>query len=212
MSSHEQLIDELTAELKPTKRVSLGLARMVVIAASTASALVLAVMFGVRPDFLAGEPHPIALVCLLVILMAGIAATAISTAMARPAVGAARAGWQWSVAALAVLPLAALITWLSGTSISREGILDGGASCLGLGALAAISSIVALAWWLKRGAPTSAARASWLIGLAGGCLGAVAVSLVCQSDSITHIGIWHAGIIAVSAVLSRFAIAPLLRW
>jgi hypothetical protein len=212
MSSHEQLIDELTSELKPVRRVSLGIVRLLVIAASIASAVMLAMLYGVRPDFLAGEPHPIALVCLLVILVAGVAATAIGTAMARPAVGAARVGWQWSVAPVAVLPVAALITWLNGRPISGAGILDGGVSCLGLGMLAAMCSIVVLAWWLKRGAPTSAARASWLIGLAGGCLGAAAVSLVCQSDSITHIGTWHAAIIALSATVSRFAIAPLLRW
>lgn len=212
MSSHEQLIDNLTDELTPTRAVSLELARTLVIAASIASASVLVALFGIRPDFLAGEPHPLALVCLLVIVMAGLAATAIATAMARPAVGAARPGWPWSVAALGVLPLAALITGLSGASVASGGSLNWGTSCLVSGLLAAIGSTIILAWWLKRGAPTSPARASWLIGLSGGCLGAAAVSLTCPNDSIIHIGTWHVLIIALSAAGSRLVIAPLLRW
>jgi hypothetical protein len=84
--------------------------------------------------------------------------------------------------------------------------------CLLTGTLASIASIIALTLWLRRGAPTSATRASWLIGIAGGAIGALAMALVCPIDSIMHIGTWHAGIVAVAATGSRLVLPRFLRW
>ncbi len=182
-------------------------------AIAVASAVVLVTIFGMRPDFVAGAPHPLPLLCMLLTLVVAIAAIANVTAMARPAVGAARGGWPWSIAALAILPVAALVTGLANLfeTGSAELGLDG-SGCFLIGSATAAASVAVLALLLKRGAPSSAARASWLIGVAGGCVGATAVALTCPSDSILHIGFWHAAIIPLSAIVSRLTVAPLLRW
>jgi hypothetical protein len=213
MINQDQLIDQLVDELEPVRGLSIARARMLAAAIAIASAVVLVMILGMRPDFVAGAPHPLPLLCLLLTLVVAVAAIVNVTAMARPAVGAARGGWPWSIAALAVLPLAALVTGLANLSemITVELALDGSA-CFFIGSATAAASIAVLALLLKRGAPSSAARASWLIGVAGGCVGATAVALTCPSDSIVHIGIWHAAIVPISAIASRVAVAPLLRW
>jgi hypothetical protein len=213
MRNHDQLIDQLADDLTPSKGVSLMEGRLLLAATAMASAVVLVALFGMRPDFVAGVPHPVPLLCLLLTSIVAIAAAVNVTAMARPAVGAIRAGWAWALAALVALPLGALVTAPNGLPELRAIVFAAtGSSCFFIGTAAAISSVAALAMWLKRGAPTSAARASWLIGAAGGCVGASAVALTCPNDSIIHIGIWHAAIIPVSAVASRLIVAPLLRW
>lgn len=213
MRNHDELIDQLAEELTPARGVSLVQGRLLLAASAMVSALVLTALFGVRPDFLAGVPHSLPLLSLFLTAIVAIAATATVTAMARPAVGAIRGGWPWAIAALATLPLGALVTAPNGLPELRAIIFAAaGSSCFFIGTAAALGSIAALALWLKHGAPTSAARASWLIGVAGGCVGASAVALTCPSDSIIHIGVWHAAIIPVSAVASRLMITPLLRW
>lgn len=213
MINQDPLIDQLVEELRPVRGLSLARARMVAAATAVASAAVLIIVFGMRPDFIAGAPQPLPLLCLLLTLVVAIAAIVNVTAMARPAVGAARGGWQWSIAALAVLPLAALVTALTNLVQTRTFSLAlDGSACFFIGTATAAGSIAVLALLLKRGAPSSAARASWLIGVAAGCVGATAVALTCPSDSILHIGIWHAAIIPISAIISRLTVAPLLRW
>lgn len=213
MINPDQLIDQLVEELEPVRGLSLTRARTLAAAIAVASAAILIIILGMRPDFVAGAPHPLPLLCLLLTLVVAIAAIVNVTAMARPAVGAARGGWPWSIAALAVLPLAALVTGLANLSESSTlALAIDGSACFFIGTATAAASIAVLALLLKRGAPSSAARASWLIGVAGGCVGATAVAFTCPSDSIIHIGIWHAAIIPISAIVSRLAVAPLLRW
>jgi hypothetical protein len=212
MRDTDQLIDQLTDELEPRRRVSPWLGRALVAAIALLTVLTLTAARGMRPDFAAGRPHSVPLIGALIMLCAGAVVAAAVTAMARPAVGSVRGGWQGALAALAVLPAAALVT-AAGSSAQRAAMMAGeGYFCLLTGTLASIASIIALTLWLRRGAPTSATRASWLIGIAGGAIGALAMALVCPIDSIMHIGTWHAGIVAVAATGSRLVLPRFLRW
>ena len=212
MPSIENLIDDLTAELEPRRTVSPAIGRLLLFAAALVTSAVVISLFGMRPDFLSGHPQPVSLITTLVILSAGIAVGAALTAMARPAVGALRGGWQWSVAALAVLPVAAVLT-AAGSAAARAAMLPPeGPPCLIVGTLASILSIVCLTLWLRRGAPSSPERASWMVGIASGAVGAVAIGLACPIDSITHIGVWHGAIIAVTGVGCRLLLPRFLRW
>jgi hypothetical protein len=212
MRDAEELIDRLTEELQPRRRVSPWRGRAMVGGVALLTAIALTSLLGMRPDFAAGQPHSVPLISALVVLCAGAVAAIAVTAMARPAVGSVRGGWQGAVAALVVLPAAALVT-AAGSAAQRAALMAGeGYTCLVTGMLASIASIVLLTWWLRQGAPTSAPRASWLVGIAGGATGAVAMALVCPIDAIVHIGAWHAGIIAVTAVASRLVLPRFLRW
>lgn len=212
MPTSDELIDGLTADLEPRRSVSpwLGRAMLAVIALLTIAALT--GLFGMREDFTAGRPHSVPLMSELVILSAGCAIAAAVTAMARPAVGAFRSGWQWAAAALAVLPIAALVTAAGNAAERRLMLPPDGIFCLVTGSLASLASIALLTLWLRRGAPTSPERAAWMIGISSGAIGALAIGFVCPVDAITHIGTWHAGIIVVAAIGSRIILPRFLRW
>jgi hypothetical protein len=212
MPDTDELIDQLTEELAPTPTVSPAFGRVLLAVAGLLTIFVVVGLFGMRPDFAAGHPHPVPLIGALVVLSAGIAIAAALTAMARPAVGAVRTAWPWAIAGLAVLPVAAVVSAM-GSDEQRAAMMPQASSfCLVAGTLASIASIILLTAWLRRGAPTSPERASWLIGIAAGTVGALAMAFVCPSDAIAHIGIWHVGIIAVAAVASRLVLPRSLRW
>lgn len=212
MSETKHLIDQLTDELEPVRSVSPWLGRAMWVGLALATAAVLTSLLGMRPDFANGDPHSVPLISVLVVLCAGAVVAVAVTAMARPAVGAQRASWQGAVAALAVLPAAAAVT-AAGSATQRAAMMAGeGYFCLATGTLASLATIVALTLWLRRGAPTLPQRASWLVGIAGGTVGALAMAMVCPIDSIMHIGTWHAGIIAVAAAGSRLVLPRFLRW
>ena len=212
MPNTDDLIDQLTADLRPRRKVSpwAGRAMLGAVALATVAAVVL--RFRLRPDFSAGTPHPVPLMSELVLLSVFCAVAAALTAMARPAVGAVRNGWQWAVAALLVLPVAAFVT--AAGSVTERALMmpPEGPACLIIGTLASLGSIALLTLWLRRGAPTSPTRAAWMIGITGGAVGALAIGLICPIDAITHIGTWHAAIVLVAAVGSRLALPRLLRW
>jgi hypothetical protein len=65
---------------------------------------------------------------------------------------------------------------------------------------------------LKAGAPTSPARAGWVIGIAAGAAGATIVALHCASNDVMHIALWHGLAVVLSGVAGRLLLAPLLRW
>jgi hypothetical protein len=212
MPNTEDLIDQLTEELTRRPSVSPSVGRAVLGAVTLITIAVVVGVFGMRADLAQGHPHPVALISALVVLSAGAAVAAALTAMARPAVGAVRAGWQWAVAALAVLPIAAFLTALGSRAEFQAMLPPEGPSCLILGTLSSLAAIIVLTLWLRRGAPTSPERAAWLIGVAGGAVGALAVAFICPIDAITHIGTWHMGIIAVAALGSRLVLPRFLRW
>lgn len=212
MRTPEELIDQLTSELKPVEKVSPWRGRAMIAAAAVLTVVVVARLFRMRPDLADGHPHAVPLISALVVLCAGAVVAAAVTATARPAVGSVRAGWQGAVLALLVLPVAALVT-AAGSSAQRIAMMPpDGPFCLVVGTLASIASIVILTLWLRRGAPTSPTRTSWMVGIVGGTIGALAIAFVCPIDSIAHIGSWHAGIILVAALASRAVLPRLLRW
>lgn len=212
MPISDDLIDRLTADLKPTRTVSPWLARAMLFAVALLSIAAIAGLLGIRSDFMAGRPSSVPLMSQLLILCTGGALAAALTAMARPAVGAVRNDWQWAVAALSVLPIAALVT-AAGDETERAVMLArDGISCLVIGTLASLVSIILLALWMRRGAPTSPERAAWLIGIIGGAIGALAIGFTCPVDAIAHIGTWHVGILILAAAGSRLVLPRLLRW
>jgi hypothetical protein len=213
MPSTNDLIDQLTADLQPRRKTSPWAGRAVLgcVAALTMVVFV-AAAHGMRADFIAGEPHSVPLISELVLLSALCAVAAAVTAMARPAVGALRGGWQWAVAALAVLPIAALMTAIGNASERAIMFPPEGPFCFFAGTLGSLASIVVLTIWLRRGAPTSPTRAAWMVGITGGAVGAIAIGLICPIDAVTHIGTWHVGAILFAALGSRLILPRFLRW
>lgn len=69
-----------------------------------------------------------------------------------------------------------------------------------------------LTLWLRSGAPTAINRIGWLVGLASGSFGAFVYGLHCSSISVFYVGLWYTGAIMLCALLGRLIVPRLIRW
>lgn len=209
----DTFIESLVADLQPVaplrQRSGMGLALL----ALTLGALGVAAGLGMRQDLLAGHPQPLAMIAAGLFLVLALASAWTAVDMARPAVGMRRNGWGWTALMAAVLPAAALILIAADVLRGQQVGLDrDGLTCLSLGSLVGLLTAGALVVWLRRGAPSSPQRAGLLTGVAAGAAGIFAVSLRCPSDSLLHIGVWHAGTVVLMGLVGRILLPRILAW
>jgi hypothetical protein len=206
-------IESLVNDLKPLRplRPQAGL-RLAVFALLTGVG-VLSMLLQLRPDIKAGQPDSMFLTSSGLFLVLALASAWAALDMARPYVGSRRSGWGWTALMAAVLPVAAL--GVIATSLMHGHAVDmdwGGIECLLQGCGIGLITATTLVLWLRRGAPSRPERAGLLTGVASGAAGIFAVSLVCPSNDLIHIGIWHGGTVIVMGVMGRFGLRPLLTW
>ena len=79
-------------------------------------------------------------------------------------------------------------------------------------AIGGLATAVPMVLALRRGAPTSPARAGWLTGIAAGGLGAFAYNLHCPFNNVVYIGLWYTLAVASCAVIGRLVVPRLIRW
>ena len=211
-NSTERLMTDLVADLAPIKPLKFANGALLALAGfGVAVALVFALGYP-RSDVMAGQPAEVFLLATGLFVFAAAACATAALLMASPRVGSARNGWQWAVAMLGLLPVAALLAIFSPQTSFADNEAGHGVICLtaSLGPVLITGGV--LTAWLRRGAPTSPERAGWVVGLASGAAGIAAFSFSCPYDSVLHLGIWHFGAVAISAVIGRFAVPPLVRW
>lgn len=209
----DALIASLVGNLQPVKPLSFARGLGYTLSAAAISAVAVVVLFGIRPDVLAGRFDPVYLIATGLFLVLGIAAAVTVIVMSRPQVGVDHGGWVWAAAMVALLPVAALIVSFGGGSdiLSRESIAHG-LECLMVGGGASLLVFAILIGWLRKGAPTAPDRAGLLTGIAAGSLGIFAFSLHCADNDIVHIGLWHSAVVLLMAGLGRALVPPLVRW
>jgi hypothetical protein len=150
------------------------------------------------------------------LLVLGLASTGALVAGALPRVGARGNAPEWSALMLAVVPLAAVLVLASGgaghehTSLASPTLWYW--PCAAASVSAAMLVGVAAVLFLRRGAPVSLERSGWLTGLSAGALGTLAYGITCPLDSLGHVGIVHVLPVAISAVIGRLVVPPLIRW
>lgn len=212
MSDINQLIDELAENGRAVRSYSTARGRWLLAAVATATLAIVFMLFGFRADVLAMSPWPMLSIAAGLMLMLAAAAGFGALRMARPQVGAASSPAPWLLAALLLLPVVAFLQ-LAGEPTLLPGLsADTGMRCLVFGLMAGTGTAVLLALLLRRGAPVAPERASWLVGLAAGAVGSLAVSLECPLDAMLHLGVWHVAVVPLSAIAARIALPPLLRW
>ena len=84
--------------------------------------------------------------------------------------------------------------------------------CVAMGLALGLLTATVLVWWLRRGAPSSAERAGWLVGLSSGSTGLFAFALHCPFDNFYHVGLWHMLPVVIGGLLGRQIVPPLIRW
>jgi hypothetical protein len=84
--------------------------------------------------------------------------------------------------------------------------------CLVLVGVLALPPVVALAWALRRAAPTDLPLASNALGWAAGAMGAFAYAFHCEADQPGYVLVWYGLAIAWFVALTRAVGARWLRW
>lgn len=215
--NRDALIAALTEDITPVTPLRQSHGAALIAFATVVSGIACVVIFGFWSGMINGQASPYFWISNGLLALVGASSTTALVSTISPRVGAQSTGPQWSVAMLAVLPVAAMLAILSleaghdhGLSLSDPGSLYWKCAAYGLGASSVIS--VAAIMFLRRGAPVSLDRAGWLIGLTSGSLGALAYNLTCPMDSLLHVGFWHVAPVFVAGVFWRYAAPPLIRW
>lgn len=208
------LIAELAGDLRPVRPLRFSRGLGFALAGLGLTLAVVAALFGIRTDVLAGSFDPVFLLASGLFLLLGVAASATVVVMSRPQVGSYHSGWRWAAATAALLPLAAVITGIArgpdvvtSAAATRQGV-----ECLAMSTTLGLLTFAVLAFWLRRGAPTSPEKAGLLTGVAAGSFGIFAFSFYCPFSDIVHIGLWHSLAVIVSAGLGRLVVPHLIRW
>lgn len=207
------LIAQLVDGLEPVRplRLSSGLGFALVGLGVTVATV--ALLFGIRPDVIAGHFDPVFLLATGLFLLLGLSSAATVIVMSRPRVGSDHGGWVWAAAMAALLPAAAAIIGIGrGPGAFSASAVEHGLDCLTMGSAFAILTFAILVWWLRRGAPTSPERAGLLAGIAAGSFGIFAFSFHCIYSDIVHIGLWHSLVVVLSGAIGRLVVPRLIRW
>jgi hypothetical protein len=207
------LIGRLVEDLQPVRPLRLSVGLGLVIGAVLLSAAAVCLLLGLRPDIAAGRLEPHLVLESGLFLLLGFSSAATVVRMGRPHVGSDYGGSTWAIIMAALLPVSALVMSL-GRPLFRLSAMDleRGLDCLLSGTLSGTLTLAILVLWLRRGAPVRPRHAALLAGVAAGSVGIFAYSLHCPSDDVIHIGLWHSGAVALSALLARIFVPPLIRW
>ncbi|MFO1261281.1 MAG: DUF1109 domain-containing protein [Sphingomonadaceae bacterium] len=209
----DNLIESLTAELKPVRALRFREGVALVLASVVLTVMLVARFLGLRDDVMAGEPAPLFLISNGLFLMLGLAAATSVVMMGNPQVGNRYDGWKWALATAGLLPLAAGVSALASWSGHPDVIFpQHDPACVSAGVMFGGLTALALIFWLRRGAPASPARAGLLTGIAVGAIGTFADGLCCPLNSVYHLGFAHSVPVAICALLGRIFVPPLVRW
>lgn len=204
------LIDGLVQDLRPVAPMRAAFGWSMVLSALLATVLAVIVLSGAAPHFAPAPAQYYVAQGLWLVL--GLAAASSVIAMANPRVGNRYDGPRWAAAMAATLPVSALLLLFRIVPGAAPVNLAQEAHCAAWSLASSVFLAGALILWLRRGAPASPTRASYLVGVAAGALGTFAYGITCPIHTIQHIGIWHFVPVAASAAICRFAVPPLLRW
>ena len=91
-------IETLVADLQPVRPVSPRGGVLIALVAAAVVIAVVAATLGLRPDVVAGDPHPVVMMREGMLLLLGFASLAAVVASARPGVGQSSTGWRWALA------------------------------------------------------------------------------------------------------------------
>jgi len=207
------MIASLTEDLAPVRSFSPRHGALLVTAAVAVSIAAVVFFEGFWHGPLAGEAAPFFWIATGLLLVLGLSAASAVIMMASPRVGNRHDAPKWASAMFAVLPVAAVISVLPHEHGAQAITSDMyGMHCFLASLASSLSVGAAMILWLRQGAPVSLNTTGWFTGIAAGSLGTLAYGLSCSIDTVTHLGIWHVLPVAVSALVGRIVVPPLVRW
>lgn len=211
--ARQNLIEQMTAELKPVRALRLRDGLVLVTLCVLVTVLAVEFLDGLWRGILRGEASPFFLIVNGSLLVLGLASAISVLTMATPRVGNRHDGPKWAMAMVAILPVAAMAVLATPHNHAAEAVLAPyGLICFFAALASSTITGLALLVWLRRGAPVSPNLAGLHLGVAAGAFGALSYGMACSIDGIVHLGLAHVLPVAVTGLVGRFAIPPLLRW
>ena len=113
-------IETLVADLQPVRPVSPRGGVLIALVAAAVVIAVVAATLGLRPDVVAGDPHPVVMMREGMLLLLGFASLAAVVASARPGVGQSSTGWRWALAAAELFPLTSIAHSMTSTGFPMD--------------------------------------------------------------------------------------------
>lgn len=187
---HDAVVDRVTSDLRPVRRLWPPAARLAVWLAIAAMALAWVLLFHLRPD--AGREFADLLFVLQLATFAGAGVLAALLALRAAVPGDDPSRIQVG-AALGLAGLGALLLLLEPAHLERplSAFAAHGAGCAVLTLLLAAAPLVTLAIAVRRGAPFAAARAAAWVGAGALLLAFALMRLACPRDELFHVAVWH---------------------
>lgn len=210
----DELIARLSSDLTPVRRHAVA-TRLAVAAALEliVSAAIVAMWFGLRPDFGTAVRTADFWVKFGYTLALGLLGVWAARRVARPG-DAAYAPFALIPIVVVVIALAALGEYVSAPRAERQSLIWGSSALvcpfyiIGL----SVPLLIAALAFLRRMAPTDLPRAGFAGGLMAGALGAWVYSFHCTEQGIPFLALWYSlgifGVAALGALAGRWA----LRW
>lgn len=207
------LIDRLTAELRPTPRHAVARRIGGAVAVSGLVSVVIVVFgMGMRPDIAGATGTSMFWVKLGYTGLLALAGASVAERLARPLGGIGRAAWG-------LLPLAGIVLlgawqWAAAPPALRDGLVMGtsAAACPWLIVVTGTPVFAGLVWALRGLAPTRLALAGLCAGLTAGAAGAMAYALHCPEAGAPFVAIWYTLGIALTGAAGWLLGPRLLRW
>jgi len=205
-----QLIASLSQDTGAVKPVRLSALISRWVGGFTAYAAVLIACTGVRPDLATAFTRPLFALEIL-LLMGLVASTALTAALLSFPDGYQRRSMAWLPAPLGAAFLAVLaVAWR--TSPAHVPFTGHGPECLSCISLYALLPGAFLFWQMRRMAPTKKGWAGTTAVIAAFSLGALALRLKEQTDSLPHLLQWHYLPMLALALLGLALGKWLLKW
>ena len=178
-----------------------------------ATALIMAVTLGARPDLMETMLLPMFWVKLLFPLFVAIAALYASTRLARPGVPLGRVPIA-VVALLVAVWILGFVSLLGASPEERQSLVFGDrwAFCVMGISLLSIPVFIAAMWTMKGLAPTRLSLAGGAVGLLAGALGAAVYALYCPELEPPFLALWYVLGMLIPAALGAIVGPRLLRW
>ena len=209
----EALMDRLAADVAPVQPLEDRPTLLVLAALLLVAAVLMLAWLGLRPDLMAGQPHPMFLLRCGTLAVLGVVSVAAVLAQAHPGVGRNTQGWKVAAAMALLFPLSGAIMAIDQPEHAMAmASAARGWECLRMSLAIAALCAVPMVLHLRRGAPVAPQRAGLLVGLAGGSLGALAYNLHCPYDSMVYTGLWYGLAVGLAALAGRLVVPRLVRW
>ncbi|MEO7410947.1 MAG: DUF1109 domain-containing protein [Sphingomicrobium sp.] len=213
LNDPNQLIATLVADLRPVRAMKARDGLLLATGSATITVVLTVLLLGLRADVANAQFGALFLFANGLFLIVGLVSAMAAVGMALPRVGQSSQGWKWAAAMGGLLPTVAVIMLVSGTEPMPAALVSSHElKCVAMGLGLGLLTAVALVWWLRRGAPTSSARAGLLVGISSGSIGMLAFALHCPFDSFYHVGFGHALPVVIGAVIGRLVVPKLVRW